>query len=161
MVCQPDLAHGPSLADFFTSGPSNVAQDWPVQYMNCSGSLCPAALFSKCCRVLCGHAVGGKVIGILFIFSHVTDNTRCQGNTSWRLGEIDHYCLTIDMSMICTRDIFYASPVMEGRSRGTGTSIWGHLTCCGQRLWVACYRKIKQLTQVQSSYFTCNSYMLL
>lgn len=63
------------------------------------------------------------MIGILLIFSHVTDNIRCQGNTSWGLGEINHYCLTIDMSMISTRDIFYAGPVMKGRSRGTGTSI--------------------------------------
>lgn len=149
MICQKDLVHGPSLADFFSRGPSNVAQDWPVQCMNCSGSLCPAALFSKCCMVLCGNTVGDKLISIFFKFNHVTDYICCQGNTfrrvRWNRPLLSDYWYIDDMH----RDTFYVSPIIEERSPCTGTSIWGHIPCCGHLLWVTCNRKIKQLTKVQ------------
>lgn len=45
------------------------------------------------------------------------------------------------------QEVSSVSSTTEETSRCTG--VLSHVSCCGQRLWVTCYRKIKHLTEVQ------------
>lgn len=151
VVCQPDLAHGPFVVEFFTRCPSNVAQDSSAQsifffFLVASLSCCT---FPKELQNIL-QSSGEQIYPFLLCIIFYNDCRRWHmlpGHVLRGLSKIEIHWLSTDTYFVCAMYIC-GSSVME-KKRCIETSTWCHITDCDWSMWGACYRNSKQLTKVQ------------